>query len=62
MKGERELTAIRYLQAAAEAIERYGDRSVEAILAARVYGLLAYREDDLDTVITDIKKEHQEPI
>ena len=53
---EIELVAM-YLRSAASSIETYGDKATGAILAARVYALLAYKEGELESLITDIRNE-----
>lgn len=45
------------LRAAAYSVETYGERMQGAIIAAKVYALLANNEGDLEALIADIRNE-----
>ena len=55
-KGQRDVAAM-YLRSAASSVDTYGDMAKASILAARVYALLAYKEGDLESLISDIRNE-----
>ena len=55
-KGQRDVAAM-YLRSAASSVETYGKIATGAILAARVYAFLAYKEGDLESLISDIRNE-----
>lgn len=50
-------TARMYLHRAASSLAIYGDQDTVGLVTARVYALLAYREGDLDAVLSDIRAE-----
>ena len=60
MNEDQIMTAMRYLGIARHRLTG-GVECPESILAARVFSLIAYKEDDLYLLIEDIKKEHQKP-
>lgn len=54
-------TASKYLTSAASAIDCYGNAAPEAILAAKLYAALAYREGDIETLIRAIRDNNNTP-
>jgi hypothetical protein len=55
-KEQRDVAAM-YLRSAASSVDTYGAQASGAILAARVYALLAYKEGELESLISDIRNE-----
>ena len=55
-KEQRDVAAM-YLRSAASSVKTYGKLAAGAILAARVYALLGYKEGELESLISDIRNE-----
>ena len=55
-------TAVKYLGSAQSALNCYGNEAKEAILAAKLYAALSYREGDIDKLIQEIRDNHSATI